>query len=117
MTCPHCQSDNREGRRFCAACGQALPAVGANCGFGNEPQARFCGGCGAALAGGAPAPAAAVTAGDRRPVRVMYADLSGYTALSAALDPEDTHRLPRRFSTGCDPRRTSRDNIHKPWLL
>ena len=27
----------------------------------------------------------------------MFADLSGYTALSASLDPEDTHRLLRRF--------------------
>ena len=97
MKCPHCQADNREGRRFCSGCGKALPAACANCGFGNEPEARFCGGCGAALASGAAAQAGSATSGDRRPVSVMYADLSGYTALSAALDPEDTHRLLRRF--------------------
>lgn len=98
MQCPHCRTDNREGRRFCGACGQALPAACAGCGFVNEPTARFCGGCGTAVA----APAAVATApsaavADRRPVTVMFADLSGYSALSGSLDPEDTHRLLRRF--------------------
>ena len=97
MLCPHCQTDNREGRRFCGSCGHALPVACVVCGFGNELQARFCGGCGTALAGEAAAPAAATAPADRRPVSVMYVDLCGYTALSAALDPEDTHRLLRRF--------------------
>ncbi len=95
MQCPHCKADNREGRRFCGGCGRALPVVCVACGFTNDLQARFCGGCGAALSG--EAQAVAVAPADRRPVSVMYVDLSGYTALSAKLDPEDTNRLLRRF--------------------
>src|SRR5207344_1140949 len=100
MLCPHCQIENREGRRFCAGCGKALPASCTACGFLNEAGEKFCGGCGRDLAakyeGEAKRPPAEAQ-GDRRPVTVMFADLSGYTALSATLDPEDTHRLLRRF--------------------
>ena len=100
MLCPHCQIENREGRRFCAGCGKALPALCGACGFLNEVGEKFCGGCGLDLAAKADGEArrpAAEAQGDRRPVTVMFADLSGYTALSATLDPEDTHRLLRRF--------------------
>lgn len=102
MQCPHCRTDNRQGRRFCAACGGALPMPCASCGFVNEPAERFCGGCGMALASPAaasvpPTAPAATASADRRPVTVMFADLAGYTALSGSLDPEDSHRLLRRF--------------------
>ena len=76
MLCPHCQADNREGQRFCGGCGHALPVACVACGFGNNLHARFCGGCGTALAGEAAAPAAATAPADRRPVSVMYVDLS-----------------------------------------
>lgn len=101
MQCPNCRTDNREGRRYCAACGHALPAPCAACGFVNEFAERFCGGCGTALAPPVPpasrSSAPARESADRRPVTVMFADLSGYTALSGSLDPEDAHRLLRRF--------------------
>lgn len=83
------------------------------CGFQNEPNERFCGGCGAAIAAqpgsvtdkpktsSPPIKIAYHTAeskrGDRRPVTVMFVDLSGYTALSATLDPEDTNRLLQQY--------------------
>jgi class 3 adenylate cyclase/tetratricopeptide (TPR) repeat protein len=35
--------------------------------------------------------------GEIRPVTVMFVDISGYTALSGQLDPEDTHRLLAQF--------------------
>jgi class 3 adenylate cyclase/tetratricopeptide (TPR) repeat protein len=111
MICLYCGVDSREGRRFCAACGKRLPAACAQCGFLNEPEERFCGGCGAAVDGEAtrappvpsarsaetPATPATIASADRRPVCVLFVDLTGYTALSATLDPEDTHRLLRRF--------------------
>lgn len=100
MFCPHCQVENREGRRFCAGCGKILPAPCSVCGFLNEAGEKFCGGCGRDLAmkaDGAARQPSAEAQGDRRPVTVMFVDLSGYTALSARLDPEDTHRLLRRF--------------------
>ena len=53
------------------------------CGFDAAAEFAFCPKCGHRLA----VPAAA-TEPDRRPVTVMFADLSGFTALSEALDPE-----------------------------
>jgi Double zinc ribbon len=48
MRCSRCQSENREGRRFCASCGAALARTCA-CGYVNDPTDRFCGGCGGPL--------------------------------------------------------------------
>ncbi len=71
----------------CPRCQSAVPA-----------DARFGPQCGAPLAPGAGAPAAAPTPrGERRPVAVLFADLSGYTKLSSELDPEDVHRLLSRY--------------------
>jgi predicted amidophosphoribosyltransferase len=49
MRCPQCHTENKAGRRFCAACGQALALACPVCGVVNEPDDRFCGGCGQAL--------------------------------------------------------------------
>jgi class 3 adenylate cyclase/tetratricopeptide (TPR) repeat protein len=58
----------------------------------DPPQgARFCPQCGFALA-----PATAVP-GERRPVAVLFADLSGFTALSNELDAEEVHRILSRY--------------------
>jgi adenylate cyclase len=79
----------------------------AGCGFEAAPEFAFCPKCGQRL--GAPAqpsrvvveqpPPAATEAetrdaeSDRRPVTVVFADLSGFTALSERLDPEDVRAL------------------------
>ena len=77
---------------FCSSCRAAVPA-----------DARFCPQCGTRLGAltqtypteeTAPSPPA-----ERRPVAVLFADLSGYTQLSR-LDPEEVHRLLTRSSTG-----------------
>src|SRR5947207_12861817 len=62
----------------CTACGYDVPS-----------EFAFCPKCGQRLA--VPAPPAA--ASDRRPVTVLFADLSGFTALSETLDPEDLRAL------------------------
>ena len=49
MRCPQCHTENRVGRKFCAACGQALALTCLACGFVNDPGDQFCGGCGQAL--------------------------------------------------------------------
>ena len=102
MICPGCQAENRSGRRFCAKCGAALPVVCPDCGYQNEPEDSFCGGCGTALAAPAqPAkgpPSSPVPAEpERRQVTILFADLSGFTNLSAALPVEDVHHLIARF--------------------
>jgi class 3 adenylate cyclase/tetratricopeptide (TPR) repeat protein len=72
----------------CPQCAVELPAL-----------ARFCSQCGARVVAAAPVVAAPAASppGERRPVAILFADLSGYTRLSSALDPEETHRLLTRF--------------------
>ncbi len=96
------------------------------CGFNNPPGMRFCGNCGARLGATgmlpASAPAAASyspdhlgammgadlmerfqqagleAAGQRRNVTVLFADISGYTALSGQLDAEETFSIIQQYS-------------------
>ena len=100
MRCLQCDLDNREGRKFCAKCGAALGWGCPDCGFANSAGEGFCGGCGRsavtpAPAASTPVSAAAATeeAGERRQVAILFADLCGFTALSAKLDAEDLTRL------------------------
>jgi Double zinc ribbon len=118
MQCPQCQTENRAGRRFCAACGAALALPCAACGFANEPDERFCGGCGMPLpaANGAPDPrfqapqsytprhlaekiltSRAALAGERKQVTVLFCDLPNSTPLAERLGPEAMHTLLNRF--------------------
>ena len=98
MRCSRCQTENREGRRFCASCGAAL-ARACDCGFVNDATDRFCGGCGRLLEREAEAAfdRPAETDGDRRPVAIMFCDLVGYTRLSSKLDPEEVRALLEQF--------------------
>ncbi|HTK90500.1 MAG TPA: AAA family ATPase [Verrucomicrobiae bacterium] len=113
MTCPRCRTDNREGSRFCSACGAALDAACPACGFAVEPGSRFCGGCGRPL-GAAPGVSARLTSpdaytprhiaerirttrpaveGERKQVTVLFADMKGSLELLADRDPEEARAL------------------------
>jgi class 3 adenylate cyclase/tetratricopeptide (TPR) repeat protein len=65
-----------------------LPVNCTACGHVNPDAARFCNDCGASLAGVAPAEAA-----ERKQVSVLFSDLTGFTALSERLDPEETREI------------------------
>jgi len=102
VRCPSCGYANRLDRRFCAECGATLASSCPACGAANEPGEKFCGGCGARLptmapATGAPTPApapdAAVPAGERRQLTVLFCDLVGSTPLSQQLDAEEWRDL------------------------
>src|SRR5574341_1238003 len=98
-----------------------------SCGFNNPPGMRFCGNCGARLpvTSGMLGTAAAVSpaispekmgammgadllerfrqagleaAGQRRNVTVLFVDITGYTALSQRLDPEEVYDLIQEYS-------------------
>src|SRR3954467_2274214 len=99
--CENCGTENPAEARFCMSCGHALDAVCPACGTVCPPQAKFCMSCGTSLAGGeAPAQAPAAPAAappppvadmppeERRQVTVVFADLSGYTAVAERMDPE-----------------------------
>ena len=103
MRCPQCQTDNRTGRKFCAACGAALERTCAGCGFKNDLSDRFCGGCGRSLADAPTGSDPTHTMPERRPVAVLIADLANFTRLSAGRDPEDTQRMLARYFEAIDP--------------
>src|ERR671919_902863 len=81
-SCPTCKSTVGDEARFCPSCGTALvvtcPACGAEMGLGTQ----FCSSCGHRLDLAAPRQE------ERRFVTVLFADLTGSTALGEQLDPE-----------------------------
>ncbi|MCH8883446.1 MAG: zinc ribbon domain-containing protein, partial [SAR324 cluster bacterium] len=111
MTCPHCQHDNREGAAFCGGCGAPLHQSCPRCGSENPPGQKFCDACGQDLSQPStqsgssparrplsePATAPASSAGERRQATVLFSDLSGFTAMSEQLDPEEVEGLMRRL--------------------
>jgi len=62
------------------------------CQFDVSVGFAFCPGCGLKLAAAAPAPTVETDA-DRRAATVLFADLSGYTAVSERMDPESVKAL------------------------
>jgi class 3 adenylate cyclase len=102
MVCASCGSENREGRKFCAACGRPLALVCPECGTANRLDEGFCGECGASLTGSvAPAvapPARETPTSERRLVSVLFADLVGFTTISESLDSEEAREVLSRYS-------------------
>ena len=120
MTCAGCGFAASPDFAFCPRCGGRLPAPCSACGFTCAPDFAFCPRCGAARTPDARGPRGAVASeeapaarppgqgpavpkpdggqareADRRQVTVLFADLSGFTALAERLDPEEV----RAFQT------------------
>src|SRR5438132_620020 len=121
MKCTNCRHENPPGQKFCGECGGRLEAVCPSCQSSTPPGQKFCGDCGAPLAAKpasvdiAPAHSAdrfaspesytpkhlaekiltskAAIEGERKIVTVMFSDVSGFTAMSERLDPEDVHAI------------------------
>src|SRR5258708_1800116 len=49
VSCTHCGVSNRDGRKFCSACGGSLASGCSACGAPLEAGDRFCGQCRAAV--------------------------------------------------------------------
>jgi class 3 adenylate cyclase len=100
MKCPECQFENREGAKFCLECGEKLELDCPKCGKTFPISAKFCDECGQRLGEVAEAKKAAPEAeGERKHVTVVFSDLSGYTAMSERLDPEDVKEITGRIFT------------------
>src|SRR5262249_4453668 len=113
MKCPRCQTDNRDGARFCRECGATFAAVCPSCGAKVDARSKFCDSCGTAMvaAPAATAPFAspeshtprhlagkiltskAALEGERKQVTVLFADLKGSMELLADRDPEEARKI------------------------
>ncbi len=93
--CPACGEESDAAQRFCGACGGGLQRACPTCGQENPLAFQFCGACGAVLEASVTAAAASAPDPDeeRRWATVLFADLSGFTALSERTDPEDVRSM------------------------
>lgn len=109
--CLRCNEELTPGKRFCGDCGAPTPpAPCGKCGAPWVTGKKFCGDCGSpataplAQSGSITAPAApaprapepTLPKDERRIVTVLFADLSGFTALSETRDPEEMTALMNR---------------------
>ena len=117
MKCSKCQFENPEGMKFCGECGARLEKICPNCDFSNPPHFKFCGECGSdlrqsikissenhvgqeqslreAIAGEVAAVPETIE-GERKYVTALFSDMSGYTAMSERLDPEEVKEITSR---------------------
>jgi class 3 adenylate cyclase len=117
MQCPQCQFENREEAQFCSECGHKFELSCPECGNSIRANSKFCDGCGCKLE--APLetfdtvsdtessphqPAvdikpndSAPIDGERKHVTVLFSDLTGYTAMSEKLDPEEVKEITSRI--------------------
>ncbi|HDZ91232.1 MAG TPA: zinc-ribbon domain-containing protein, partial [Deltaproteobacteria bacterium] len=98
MKCPKCQTGNPKSRRFCRECGERLLLICPQCGLENLPGDKFCGECGQKLGEVAEKEKTVPnTEGERKYVTVLFSDLTGYTAMSEKLVPEEVKEIMSRI--------------------
>ena len=118
MECPKCQFDNRDGVKFCEECGAKFELKCPACKTKIPLGRKFCGECGYDLSKSAEAapiedieqsaqiPEAPpnetlqtkiAAEGERKHVTVLFSDLTGYTAMSEKLDPEEVKEVTSRI--------------------
>jgi len=98
MKCPDCQTENPQGNKFCRECGAKLSLSCAGCSADVLPEDNFCGNCGQKLVKEVkPEKVVLEIEGERKHVTVLFSDLSGYTALSEMLDPEEVKQITTRI--------------------
>lgn len=118
MNCPKCHYDNREGVKFCEECGAKMEIHCPSCNTLVPLGKKFCGECGHDLrkpqeispadepdvrpSSQEPLPvetpiASSPIEGERKYVTALFSDMSGYTAMSERLDPEEVKEITSRI--------------------
>jgi class 3 adenylate cyclase/tetratricopeptide (TPR) repeat protein len=118
MQCPKCQTENPEIAKFCIECANPLEIKCPQCGATNPARAKFCMECAHSLKEQAEIPPEnqtepkiessafetsgdkdfdQFTVGERKHVTVLFSDISGYTAMSEKLDPEEVKEIVNRI--------------------
>ena len=113
MQCPKCRLENPTGSKFCGGCGLEFDFTCSECGTNNPAGNKFCNECGSNLkpaeevpdqvtdtksppASSSKEPIPSDTThitGERKHVTVLFSDLTGYTAMSERLDPEEVREI------------------------
>jgi class 3 adenylate cyclase/tetratricopeptide (TPR) repeat protein len=95
VKCPKCQFENREGKKFCGRCGTKIESICPSCQSANPPDFQFCGDCGHRLEAEPSPKSQPLPPSDsaRKHVTVLFSDMSGYTAMTEKLDPEETKEI------------------------
>ncbi len=120
MKCPKCQTDNREGAKFCGKCRTKLSSICPQCNSENPPENAFCDQCGFDLKEPKETPPKDLSfdeklakiqrylpkgltekilaqkdkiEGERKQVTVMFCDMEGFTGLSEKIDPEEVYSI------------------------
>jgi class 3 adenylate cyclase/tetratricopeptide (TPR) repeat protein len=100
MECPACRHENQQGSKFCASCGSPLSKPCPKCLHVNPVHSNYCTVCGQTLednpakaAGAHEAVRGVAIHGERRQATILFADVSGYTALTERLDPEEVEDI------------------------
>ncbi len=97
MECQECQIELPNGSKFCKECGRKLELTCPGCGKNIPPDSKFCLECGQQLAAKpAIGKGEALADAERKQVSALFSDLSGYTAMTERLDPEEVKEI-----TGC----------------
>ena len=98
MKCPKCQHENPQENRYCRKCGKELLLSCSKCGAAVLSDDLFCGKCGQELRKvDEITEVVPETGGERKYVTVIFSDLSGYTAMSEKLDPEEVKEITSRI--------------------
>jgi len=113
LECPQCQIENRENAKFCGECGYRFEVTCPECGTKNRAENKFCDECrynfkthkdtSAEIFEKESSPLPTTTEkssrdlspiiGERKHVTALFSDLSGYTAMSERLDPEEVKEI------------------------
>ena len=120
MKCPKCQTENREGVKFCEECGAKFEMVCPECQAKIPVGKKFCGECGHNISLRTETPPKDLSfdeklekiqkylpkgvtektlaqkdriEGERKQVTVMFCDMEGFTGLSENIDPEEVYSI------------------------
>lgn len=117
MKCAICHAENPTVAKFCIECGNPMEFRCPACGALTPSEGRFCMECGIELKNAQDGTAERElrpssvprsnseddesqtktgVSGERKYVTVLFSDMSGYTAMSEKLDPEDVKRITTR---------------------
>jgi len=94
MKCPNCLFENEKDAKFCSSCGHRLELLCPECGKQSKHGSRFCNACGHKIEQ-PPEPPKQIPPSDseRKHVTVLFSDMSGYTAMTERLDPEEVKEI------------------------